>query len=244
MARGGPAAARGQVARAGSRAAGRRAWKPRGPGRRAPSARAARGQVSRAGSQAAGPTGGGPLLSGGAPREAAVTRPLRQAPGPGWPSHRALGYRPSTYVQGPLGPGRSKSEGGWELEKLGVKNRRNIPGNRNPPSTRAGPSPRPAQLARRALGGCPVRGARARGLVAKRRPDRDGEVQNRKLLKRPCPPLVRGDGVAMYGSAAICAIPLQKASRQKAVGGLDICGQPGPPAHLARYVRGRKKQTV
>jgi hypothetical protein len=160
-----PAAARGSLehgsGRAGRRAwpsregrvTGRRAWKPRGPGRRAPSARAARGQVSRAGSQAAGPTGGGPLLSGGAPREAAVTRPLRQAPGLGWPSHRALGYRPSTYVQGPLGPGRSKSEGGWELEKLGVKNRRNIPGNRNPPGTRAGPSPRPAQLARRALGG-------------------------------------------------------------------------------------------
>lgn len=93
-------------------------------------------------------------------------------------------------------------------------------------------------------GGRPVRRARVRGSITKRRPNGDGEVQNRKFLKRPCPRLVHGDGVAMYGNAAICVIRPQKTPGQRIVGGPNICGQPGPPAYLARYMRGRKDKTV
>ena len=80
--------------------------------------------------------------------------------------------------------------------------------------------------------------------ITKSRPNGDGEVQNRKFLKRLCPRLVHGDGVAMYGNAAICEIAHQKTSRQKIVGGANICAQPQGHGYLARYMRGRNKKTV
>lgn len=46
----------------------------------------------------------------------------------------------------------------------------------------------------------------------------------------------------MYGNAAICVICLPNRTRQKKVGGCNICGRPRRHTYLARYMRGRGKK--
>jgi hypothetical protein len=69
----------------------------------------------------------------------------------------------------------------------------------------------------------------------------DGEVG---IPRRLCPAQITWTRWAMCGDAAICVICLPNRTRQKKVGGCNICGQPRRHTYLARYMRGRKKKTV
>jgi hypothetical protein len=77
------------------------------------------------------------------------------------------------------------------------------------------------------------------GLAAQKASSGDGEVGNRK---RPSPSQITRITGAMYGNAAICVICLTKPTRQKRVGGWNICGQPRAHTMVARYMRGRKEK--
>jgi hypothetical protein len=69
----------------------------------------------------------------------------------------------------------------------------------------------------------------------------DGEVG---IPRRLCPAQITWTRWAMCGDAAICVICLPNRTRQKKVGGCNICGQPRRHTYLARYMRGREKKTV
>jgi hypothetical protein len=78
-----------------------------------------------------------------------------------------------------------------------------------------------------------------RGSAAQRASSGDGEAGNRK---RPSPSQITRIAGAMYGNAAICVICLTKSTRQKKVGGANICGQPRGHTMVARYMRGKERK--
>jgi hypothetical protein len=78
------------------------------------------------------------------------------------------------------------------------------------------------------------------GWVPSLRPPWGGD----EVRKRPCPLQITWIGFALYGNAAICVTALRKTTRQKIVGGPNICGQPRRHTMVARYMRGRKKKVL